>query len=133
MPMPDFEAAWNSHDSQRIAAMYTEDAVRWEPALPGRVITGRAEIEKSIAENQLKPMPHARLTVRTTIEGTDGTLILEWTWGGVHERDAPGWPASGERSELVGISVCEMEGDLIKQERVYWDTATVLAQAGVIS
>ena len=30
------------------------------------------------------------------------------------------------------MSVCEMEGDLIREERVYWDTATLLAGAGVL-
>jgi hypothetical protein len=34
--------------------------------------------------------------------------------------------------ELRGVSVCEMEGDLVKQERVYWDGATLLTSAGVL-
>ncbi len=34
--------------------------------------------------------------------------------------------------ELHGVSVFEMEGDLIKHERVYWDGATLLAGAGVL-
>jgi hypothetical protein len=34
--------------------------------------------------------------------------------------------------ELHGVSVCEMDGDLIKTERVYWDGATLLAGAGLL-
>jgi hypothetical protein len=44
----------------------------------------------------------------------------------------PGWPAHGEKVELHGVSVCQMEGDLIREERVYWDTATLLAGAGLL-
>jgi hypothetical protein len=28
--------------------------------------------------------------------------------------------------------VCEMAGDLIREERVYWDTATLMAGAGML-
>ena len=34
--------------------------------------------------------------------------------------------------ELVGVSDCDMQGDLIREERVSWDTATLLAGAGVL-
>jgi hypothetical protein len=30
------------------------------------------------------------------------------------------------------VSVCTMAGDLILEERVYWDAATLLAGAGVL-
>ena len=38
----------------------------------------------------------------------------------------------GEAVELHGVSVCQMDGDLIREERVYWDTATLLAGAGLL-
>jgi hypothetical protein len=34
---------------------------------------------------------------------------------------------------LEGVSVCAMEGELIREERVYWDAATLLAGAGVFA
>jgi hypothetical protein len=30
------------------------------------------------------------------------------------------------------VSVCRMEGALIREEHVYWDAATLLAEAGVL-
>jgi hypothetical protein len=51
--------------------------------------------------------------------------------GHPHGRDARLAPR-GEQVELHGVSVCEMAGDLIREERVYWDTATLLAGAGLL-
>jgi hypothetical protein len=57
---------------------------------------------------------------------------VEWTFRGTHTRDLPGLPARGEDIALHGVSVCVMDGDLIREERVYWDAATLLAGAGVL-
>ena len=70
-------------------------------------------------------------TVRET-RGEDGSVTLEWVWRGTHTGELPNLPALGAKVELHGVSVLEMEGDLIKHERVYWDGATLLAGAGVL-
>lgn len=132
MAVPDISGAWNSHDAAKVAAMFAEDGVRWEPAFPGRRLEGRSAIEQGVAGYQLTAAPSADVTVRNVVEGSDGTIVVEWTWAGIHENDIPNLPAKGEQLDLVGVSVCEMEGDLIKEERVYWDTATLMAQAGVM-
>ena len=62
----------------------------------------------------------------------DGWTTIEWTFRGTHRGDLPGLPARGEDVCLEGVSVCRMEGDLIREERVYWDAATLLAGAGVL-
>lgn len=70
--------------------------------------------------------------MRKVVEGRDGTLTIEWTFVGVHTGDLPGLPACGEPVSLDGVSVCTMHGGPIKEERVSWDTATLLAAAGVL-
>ena len=56
-----------------------------------------------------------------------GTLSLNDTGDTVN-----GWTPRGEPVDLLGVSVLEMQGDLIREERVYWDGATLLAGAGQI-
>jgi len=132
MAVPKMGEAWSSHDPEQIAALYTEDGVRWEPAFPGRRLEGRAAIAQGVKEYQLYGVPDEKVEVRNVIEGKDGTVVVEWTFRGTHTRDLPNLPAKGEKMDLVGVSVCEMKDGLIKEEHCYWDTATLMAGAGVL-
>jgi uncharacterized protein (TIGR02246 family) len=44
----DFQAAWNSNDAQRAAALYADDAVRMAPGAP--TITGRSGIAQEMQQ-----------------------------------------------------------------------------------
>jgi len=80
----------------------------------------------------LTAVPDAVCTGRKVSEAPTGTVTIEWTWAGTHRSDADGWPARGDDVRLLWVSVCDMEGDLIREERVYWDVATLLAGAGLL-
>jgi hypothetical protein len=41
-------------------------------------------------------------------------------------------PGHGQHLDLRGVGVMEMEGDLIREERVYWNTGTLMAAAGML-
>ena len=62
----------------------------------------------------------------------DGTITLEWIFRGTQRADYGPLPGNGQELELHGVSVVEMDGALIRQERVYWDTGTLMASAGVL-
>lgn len=131
MAVPDIGGTWSSRDGQAVASMYTEDGVRHQIALPEGRHEGRAAIAAA-AQGLIDVVPDEVVEVRKVTEGGNGTVVVEWVFKGTHTRDAEGWPSNNEAVHLVGVSVCDMEGDLIKEERVYWDTATLLAGAGVI-
>ncbi len=76
-------------------------------------------------------MPDCVLDVRRTCASGD-VSVLEWTFRGTHTGDLPGLPARGAALTLNGVSVCLMAGDLIAEEHVYFDAATLLAAAGVL-
>jgi hypothetical protein len=103
--------------------MYTENGVRHQIALPEVKLQGREAIAGA-AQGLIDVVPDEVVEIRKVSEGSNGTVT--------HTGDAPGWPAKNEAVNLVGVSVCDMEGDLIKEERVYWDTATLLAGAGLL-
>lgn len=130
MAVPDIGGTWSTRDGQKVASMYTENGVRHQIALPEARLEGHEAIAGA-AQGLIDVVPDEVVEVRKVIEGS-GTTVVEWVFKGTHTGDAPGWPAKNEAVNLVGVSVCDMEGDLIKEERVYWDTATLLAGAGVL-
>lgn len=132
MTIPALEAAWNAHDGRRVADAFAEGGVRVEYALPGARLEGREAIAAQ-ADAYIRAMPDCRLEIRHVLESGERDVTVEWTFRGTHTDDLPGLPARGEEVVLDGVSVCRMEGNLIAEERVYWDAATLLAGAGVLS
>jgi hypothetical protein len=54
------------------------------------------------------------------------------SFSGTHSEEPPHPPSRGARLEPAGVSVCQMDGELIRHERNYFDTATLLASAGAL-
>jgi steroid delta-isomerase-like uncharacterized protein len=131
MTADKLEAGWNARDGRAVAEAFTTDGVRHEFALPGALLEGREAIAAQ-AQAYIDAVPDCTLGIRSVSQSDDSHLIVEWTWRGTQTRDLPGLPARGQAVALDGVSVCEMEGDLIREERVYWDAATLLAAAGVL-
>lgn len=132
MAIPDIGGTWSSHDGQRVASMYAQNGVRHELLLGGGDFEGRESIAAR-AQVWFSAIPDLDVEVRRVTEGSNGTVAVEWTARGTHQNDAPGYPAKGEHINVLGVSVCTMESDLIKEEWAYWDMAGLLAGAGVLS
>lgn len=130
MTVPKLEAAWNARSGDAVASAFTPDGVRIEYALPGARLEGRPAIAAH-TQSYIHAVPDCRLEIRG-ISAANGTVTVEWTLRGTHSGDLPGLPARGEDVALDGVSVCVMDGDHIREERVYWDAATLLAGAGVL-
>lgn len=123
--------AWDSHEPQRVAALYEEGGVREEFILPRARLDGRAAIAEQVGMYMMA-VPDCRLDIRREVAADDGTVTVEWTWGGTHTGDIEGWPARGERVVLHGVGVYDMAGELIRRENIYADFAIMLAGAGLI-
>lgn len=124
-------AAWNSRDPERVARMYAPDGVRHQYARPSVHLQGRREIAEGVRAI-FDAFPDSRLDLRELREPGAGVAVLEWTWTGTQTGDLPGLPAQGGALQLDGVSVCDLEGGLIREERVYWDNAAHLAAQGLI-
>ncbi len=130
MNVPRHDEAWTAQgdpaaDGRRVAAMYRGDGVRVEVA-SGTRLQGHDAIARQ-AHGFFLAVPDAVCTWRNVSEAADGTVTLEWTFTGTHTGDIEGWPARGEAVQLMGVSVCDMDGDLIREERAYWDWSALLA------
>lgn len=130
MSMTRLEDVWKAHSGQSVATAFTPDGVRVESAHPGARLEGREAIA-SHCQNYIDAVPDCRLEIRNETRDGD-TVTVEWTYHGTHTGDLPNLPARGATVALQGVSVCEMDGDLIQEERVYFDLATLLAGAGVL-
>ena len=132
MGLHEFVEAWNARDPEAIAAQYTPDGVRHQFALPEARLAGRDAIAQGVGAI-IHAVPDASLEVRSQSIGQDGRVTVEWTFTGTHQNDFPGMPASGAHMSLPVISLFTLTGDeLVSEERVYWDMATLMAAAGVL-
>jgi len=126
------------HPILEVAALFAEYGWRIEHALPGAELMGRPTIAGRI-EAWFSAVPDCELHI-TGAHGDDDIRVIEWIFSGTHRNsDHAGGgrlndlPHRGERVWLAGVSVCQMDGDLIAVERCYFDAATLMAGAGVIA
>lgn len=124
--------AWNVRDPQRIAAVYAPDGVRDEIAWGGNRLVGRDAIAAGVGAI-IASWPDCELVDHVTATCDNGLMVLEWSFVGTWGADYGPLLASHRRGELRGVSLIVPDGDLIREERVYWDTATLMAEAGMIA
>jgi steroid delta-isomerase-like uncharacterized protein len=126
-----FIAAWNARDPEAVAACYSLDGARVQIAHPPARIEGRPALAAHVREI-MTAWPDCTLETRPERAAGGGQVTLEWIFRGTQQADYGPLPGRGQPLELHGASIVEMAGGLIRQERVYWDTATLMAAAGVL-
>lgn len=113
--------AWSSADPDRVVALFTPDGVRHEYGMTGAMVTG-ADALREHAAGYLRAVPDAAMEIRNAFAGADGERVLEWTFRGTHTGEVPGLPAGGGAVVVDGMSVCVMDGELVREERDYFDS-----------
>ena len=115
--------AWDALDAEAIAALYTEDGIM-EDVPAGIEARGRDEIAEAfggimagIAESRNEPISGFRV---------GDMAVMEYEVTAV---DA----ASGQEFTFRGALIAELDGDLIRQSREYYDVATILGQLGLLN
>lgn len=124
-------AAWNTRRPEAVAALYAPDGVRVVMAFPGGLIEGREAIAEHVREI-MTAYPDCGLETRSEGVSADGLLTLEWSFFATQTADFGGIPGNGQEVALLGVSVISMDEGLIREERVYWDTATLMAAGGML-
>jgi steroid delta-isomerase-like uncharacterized protein len=120
---------WNARSGRAVADAFAPDGVRWELALPGARLEGREAIAAQ-AQAYIDAVPDCVLDVHALRFDDQGGAMLEWTFRGASAGAVPGLPGKGEPVELRGVAVYDLEGGrggAIREERVYWDSATMQA------
>src|SRR3981189_449947 len=118
-------AAWNSHDPDKMLALFTEDVV-YEDVAFGEVSHGKAELPKFFL-SEIEGVPHLELKLeRADIRGGHGTI--EWTFSGTDK----GVYKTGKKFSVRGVSVIDLRGGKISRNVDYDDADTIMPQVGVL-
>ncbi len=103
--------AWNSHDADRVAALFSESCVSDQPVHPGRGFIGRPQVLANwTAVFEGVPDFSAEL-VGSSIDGE--TEWAEWNWVGHH----PGNSSFAMR----GVTILVVRDDLIARGRLFME------------
>jgi len=118
----EFEV-WNSHDPERVLAKVT-DGILWEdPSMPGGRLRGKQAV-RGWLESMWRASPDMTFDpVGEPLIPADGRRI------------AVSWRATGHMTgaayEKIGIEVLEFEGNLVRHESSFYDSAMPGRQFGV--
>jgi steroid delta-isomerase-like uncharacterized protein len=119
-------AAWNSHNPDAVAAVFTRDALYED--LPFNVVNhGTAEI-RAFAQFFFTAVPDLRVD-HVTIHVRGGHGTIEWVFSGTDR----GVFGTGKRFAVRGVTVIDVRGDKISRNSDYYDLATILRQLGLLN
>lgn len=117
--------AWNSHDANAVAVLFTRDAV-YEDVTLGIVNHGPEQI-RAFAQFFFTVVPDLHLTlVNRSQGGKSGTI--EWVLSGTDV----GIFKTGKTFAFRGVTVLDLRGDKISRNLDYYDNATFLRQLGLL-
>jgi ketosteroid isomerase-like protein len=121
-------AAVDRKDLAEITDCYHEDAVLIAPE--GR-FEGRDYVE-AYFRIQFDGFPDTRLSVSSTHD-SDNIGIAEWTFTGTNTGplELPGngtVPATGKRVSQRGADICVLDGNRIREHRLYYDQLELVEQ-----
>jgi steroid delta-isomerase-like uncharacterized protein len=125
--------AYNAHDLDRFLGYYADDCEVRVPGFPP--FQGKAAA-RECWRLFMESFPDDHLTITSqVVEGT--TVVGEWTagatnTGALYLPSGDVLPATGKRFTSNGIDVSVIDAGQIKSHRLYWDTAAVLAQLGLM-
>jgi steroid delta-isomerase-like uncharacterized protein len=118
--------AWNSHDPDKVVALFTDNAVIEDVTL-GAVSQGLGAI-RDFAAGVFTTFPDIHFDlVDSTLKGGHGTI--EWVFSGT---DTGGFGGTGNRFSVRGVTVMDVRGTKLSRETDYWDLATVLKEIGLL-
>jgi ketosteroid isomerase-like protein len=107
--------ATNSHDAERLAAMFAEDYKSTQPLHPQRAFGGRAQVLENWT-SVFEGVPD--FTSELVASASDGeTEWGEWDWHGRH--------TDGSAFAMRGVTILTVRNDLIVAGRLYMEPVDV--------
>ena len=118
-------AAWNSHDAEKVAAIFTTD-VLYEDVTFGAVNHGSAELRKFTA-SIFEAVPDAKFELANSSEDRRHGSI-EWIFSGTDH----GLYKTGKRFSVRGVSTIDLRSGKISRNLDYYDAASIMRQVGLL-
>jgi steroid delta-isomerase-like uncharacterized protein len=132
MWIDEYLAAWNDHDPDAVTDFMTNDVVYTDLGL-GEQFEGVDAVRAFVEGMAIGFSTDYHFTLGQAIV-TPEAYSYEWTMSGTNDcADAErGFPATGMRFEIPGISIGVLRHGKIKDNRDYWNMATYLMQVGLM-
>lgn len=124
----DYEELWEGDFSK--LDVVSESVVLVDPASPEGEIRGRDALEERI-RTVTEAFPDFHAEVHDQL-ARDGTVMMEWTMYGTHEGEYDGIPPTGEEMAVSGMSKVVVADGKIAEDRLYFDTRTMMGQLGLV-
>jgi steroid delta-isomerase-like uncharacterized protein len=118
-------AAWNAHDADKVAAVYTSD-VSYEDVAFGEKAHGSAELKKMV-QGFFEAVPDLKLDV-VDVKTSGNYGSVEWTFSGTDK----GLYKTGKKFSVRGASVFQIRGGKFSSNKDYYDSASIMRQVGVL-
>jgi steroid delta-isomerase-like uncharacterized protein len=127
----DYVAAWNAHDPVAVTDFMTSDVVYADFGL-GEEFRGIEAVRDFVEGMELGFSTNYRFALEMSIV-TDDAYTWEWTMTGTNDCEDPerGFPATGARFEIPGVSIGILRNGKIRENRDYWNMTTYLNQVGL--
>ena len=117
-------AAWNAHDPDKVASLYTDDVI-YEDVTFGLIARGHAEMRK-MAADFFASVPDLKLEVVSNTSMRNRGSV-EWIFSGTDV----GLYKTGKKFSVRGASVYELRGGKFSGNRDYYDSASIMRQVGL--
>ena len=129
-----YQAAWNAHDPDAVAACATEDIVWEDPALP-EPARGRAEVADFVRATATG-FPDYRFTEPGAPAISDDGLVayVPWRMTGTNTGpiEPPGFAPTGRSFAIEGVDLWRFRGGMIWRYRGVYDFAEIARQLGLL-
>jgi steroid delta-isomerase-like uncharacterized protein len=107
----------------------SEDITFTDHTLP-ELLRGKAAVTRMLEMFYQTAFPGSRSDIHQVIQDGD-QVVVEYTFKGENTGNLMGNPASNRRVELPMCEIHEVQGGLIRQIRVYYDSALLTKQLGL--
>lgn len=121
----DLIAAWNAHDPDKVAAMFTDDAL-YEDVTLGMKSRGTEEIRK-FAKFTFDAVPDINIELTSSFSA-GGHGYSEWVLSGTDV----GIFKTNKTFLFRGASINDIAGDKFARNLDYYDLSTVMKQVGLL-
>lgn len=115
-------AAWSSNDADKVANVFTEDAV-YEDVTASHISRGRAEV-RQWAAGGFGVFEKFKMEV-ASISVHNGRGVAEWVWTATDKK-------LSKNFSVRGVSIVEVRGGKISRCKDYYDFATAMRQMGLL-
>jgi steroid delta-isomerase-like uncharacterized protein len=119
--LSSYAAAWSSHDVEKVAAYFTDDAI-YEDVTLGQVHQGKSAI-KAFAQGTFDMLPGYAMKQQSLVLG-NGSAAVEWVMSGTYGE-------TGKSFSVRGVSVMQLENGKIRRNSDYWNMAEFQRQTAV--